>query len=393
MDSSLQTVFEKIKINDKNIWAEIMKYISPYVLLYKWFGTIPTEKELLDLLKLSHDYFLEFVELLLSNNVVININNYYFCKQCNKLLLRAGQLKYSLFISRFHRKALYIYLAYGGHIPATCTSKSDFNDVMRGAAGGGHMDIVQEMLRLGADDFGWAMRYAAGGGHMDIVQEMIRVGKARTFDWAMQDAAGGGHMDIVQEMIRRGAKTFNKAMIEAARGGHLDIVQEMIRRGAIRHPTFGITNVTYAMAEAASGGHMDIVQEMIRHGGSRITDFTEAMANAAEGGHMDIVQEMIRLGAAAGYNDFNATMISAARGGHMNIVQEMLKHGANNFTKVMDVAAQEGHMDIVQEMIQKVKQSYDRKHRGTILKKMERMDGNVRYPLRNRLRETRNNLN
>ena len=49
-------------------------------------------------------------------------------------------------------------------------SKGDYNWAMVEAVEGGHKDIVQMMLDLGADDYKWAMRSAAGGGHDEIVQ-------------------------------------------------------------------------------------------------------------------------------------------------------------------------------------------------------------------------------
>lgn len=45
---------------------------------------------------------------------------------------------------------------------------------MASAARGGHRDIVDLMLQLGATDYNWAMASAASGGHRDIVELIQR---------------------------------------------------------------------------------------------------------------------------------------------------------------------------------------------------------------------------
>ena len=95
-------------------------------------------------------------------------------------------------------------------------NRIDYNWAMRGAAWGGHMDIVKLMLDLGADLYNYAMVDAAWGGHMDIVQLMIDSG-GNNYNDTMAYAAKGGHMDIVQLMLDLGARDYNWAMVEADR--------------------------------------------------------------------------------------------------------------------------------------------------------------------------------
>jgi len=77
------------------------------------------------------------------------------------------------------------------------------------AARHGHLDLVIEMIRRGANDWNWIAYSAARGGHKDIVTEMIRRG-ANDWDGIACSAAGGGHMDIVAAMVEsRGATNWN----------------------------------------------------------------------------------------------------------------------------------------------------------------------------------------
>lgn len=107
----------------------------------------------------------------------------------------------------------------------------DYNREMAESAFSGRLDIVEQMIQLGASDFDEAMGEAAKGGHRDIVERMIQLG-ARHFDRAMAEATSRGHHDIVEWMIQLGANNFDRALREAAIGGHRDIVEWMIQLGA-----------------------------------------------------------------------------------------------------------------------------------------------------------------
>ena len=155
--------------------------------------------------------------------------------------------------------------------------------VMGMAARGGHQDIIDSMLSLGADNYDHVMGMAARGGHQDIVNQMISRG-ANKYNWAMTNAARGGHRDIVNRMLELGADDYNCSMVEAARGGHQDIVNQMILRGAYKRE--------WAMAEAARGGHQDIVNQMLLLG---VNTYNWAMNSAIRGGHLEIVDQMLAL--------------------------------------------------------------------------------------------------
>jgi hypothetical protein len=240
---------DEINMPDMNTCDEVIKYMSLSD-LYRYFGIIPTNDEILKIQNTNRDDFLEILELLLSDGIDIDIDVTDF-NNPSDIFLGAVEHDYINIVQE-----LLEHIRYGVIGKALII-----------AARNGYMDIAQiiaqAMIRSGhiTNEFENAMRYAAFSGHMDIVQEMIRLG-ANNFDLALDYAVRGGHMNIVQEIIRRGGKgidvnDFNKAMILAAHRGHIDIVQEMIRLGA--------TNFDMAMEFAASGGHMDIVQELLRH--------------------------------------------------------------------------------------------------------------------------------
>ena len=91
--------------------------------------------------------------------------------------------------------------------------QSNINKVFEGAAAGGHTDIMNDMIQLGANDFENALVAAAGGGHLDIVNDML----SRT------------------ETSNIYSFSFNNAMIEAARGGYLPVIQRLRLRRFVQY--------------------------------------------------------------------------------------------------------------------------------------------------------------
>ncbi len=64
-----------------------------------------------------------------------------------------------------------------------------------------------------------------------MIDKMIRRGAC---DWndGLRGACLGGHMDIMEDMAERGADDWNGGLVRACVGENIDVVDEMIRRGA-----------------------------------------------------------------------------------------------------------------------------------------------------------------
>ena len=77
----------------------------------------------------------------------------------------------------------------------------DFNEVMRNAAGEGHIELVKLCKEFGATDFNYAIENAAKNGHIDIVKLCKEYG-ATDFDDAMANAAGNDHIVAVLRGFR-----------------------------------------------------------------------------------------------------------------------------------------------------------------------------------------------
>ncbi len=81
----------------------------------------------------------------------------------------------------------------------------------------GNIEEVNRLVKLGAD-LNYGLYGACIGGHLDIVNLMVKLG-ANHFNWGLHYACCGGHLDLVNLMIKSGANNFNGVYIMHANVG------------------------------------------------------------------------------------------------------------------------------------------------------------------------------
>lgn len=174
--------------------------------------------------------------------------------------------------------------AQAGHIDMIekmMDSYSDYNGAMLWATSAGHKEIVELMMKNGANNYGWAMIAAARGGYLDIVELMMKYG-ATEFNYSAAQAARKGHKEIVELMLKHGANNYNKIVLKATTGDHLDIVKMMLDKE--------VDNYGPILVEASRKGHFDIIEFMFNHYKFQNYDIRNAMSEADQYGHDDLVK-------------------------------------------------------------------------------------------------------
>lgn len=104
-------------------------------------------------------------------------------------------------------------------------------------------------------------RKAAANGDLQTVQTTLRQGPPPDWQHALHAAAFGGHLGVVQELLRSRASIDSQggiALHRAAETGHLSIVQELIKSRA----TTDLQDKSGRTAAdvAKDAGHTDVVQ-------------------------------------------------------------------------------------------------------------------------------------
>lgn len=194
------------------------------------------------------------------------------------------------------------------------------------AAGGGHLAAVEVLLDAGADP---NLRGSAG---IDYDSRM----KPSPLDVAVS----AGHAEIVQELIRHGADVKSicgrgwSPLHLACELGHLAVAKVLLDAGAdVR--LGGPTGIDSPLDLAASGGHADLVRELIRHGVSARTasvDGWTALHHASENDMPEAVEALVEGCAAveAREVDSDRTPLHVAAGkGSRRAVLALLRSGAD----------------------------------------------------------------
>jgi ankyrin repeat protein len=204
------------------------------------------------------------------------------------------------------------------------------------------------------DDF----YYACNGGHLEIVNLMIKKGE-NNWNWGLRGACIGGHLEIVKLMIEKGANYWKHGLTDACKGGHFDsdnarstrfaydnarsrleIVNLMIEKGANDWGS-GLYNACYS-------GNLEIVKLMIKNGAD---NWNDGLYGACEGGHFCYNNHC----ACFTYDNAHSTRFAYdnARSTRLEIIKLMIEKGANNWNDGLCSACRNENLEIVKLMIEK----------------------------------------
>uniref|UniRef100_A0A3B4UT03 Kinase D-interacting substrate 220b n=1 Tax=Seriola dumerili TaxID=41447 RepID=A0A3B4UT03_SERDU len=233
-----------------------------------------------------------------------------------------------------------------------------------------HLDRFKEVD--GRSDNGQTpLMLAAEQGSLEIVQELIRRGADVNLDdvdcWsALISAAKEGHVEVVKELLENSAYIEHRdmggwtALMWAAYKGRVEVTELLLEHGANPNTT-GQYSV-YPIIWAAGRGHADIVKLLLQNGAKvNCSDKygTTPLIWASRKGHFDCVMHLLENGADVDQEGANSmtALIVAVKGGYTEVVKELLKRNPNvNMTDkdgntALMIAAKEGYTEIVQDLL------------------------------------------
>jgi len=213
----------------------------------------------------------------------------------------------------------------GSRTLATLSSGRTVNERLIEAAGGGHPDAIEALLREGAkvdardDSLRTPLILAASTGSVKAVKILLRAGadvNARNVNGstALMGAAYTGNARVVRTLLDAKAEVnatncIGRAALHfAARRGDVEIMQLLLAAGAdtSEQPEGGSP-----LDQAIVGGHTDAIRCLLRHGGLpqiRNREHTAPLELAVYRGNTDAVEILLDAGA-----DTNAQYASDGR--------------------------------------------------------------------------------
>ena len=93
----------------------------------------------------------------------------------------------------------------------------------------GHIYNVCHYIKQNSVNMELSLKYACVGGQKDIVNMMIKKG-ANYWNQGLYGACKGGDKELVNIIIERGADDWNEGLYGACRGGHKEIANLMIEK-------------------------------------------------------------------------------------------------------------------------------------------------------------------
>ncbi|XP_061560470.1 kinase D-interacting substrate of 220 kDa B isoform X1 [Phycodurus eques] len=234
-----------------------------------------------------------------------------------------------------------------------------------------HLDRFKEVD--GRSDNGQTpLMLAAEQGSLDIVQELIRRGANVNLDdvdcWsALISAAKEGHVEVVKELLENSAYIEHRdvggwtALMWASYKGRVEVTKVLLEHGANPNTT-GQQYSVYPIIWASGRGHADVVKLLLDSGAKvNCSDKygTTSLIWASRKGHFECVMHLLENGADVDQDGANSmtALIVAVKGGFTDVVKELLKRNPNvNMTDkdgntALMIAAKEGYTEIVQDLL------------------------------------------
>lgn len=206
-------------------------------------------------------------------------------------------------------------------------TKKEIDFCMCGACHGGHNNVIDQMISLGASDWSSAFSSACRGKQYNIAKMLME--HIIDFRRIFARACGTGNLDFIKIVISCDANVISECssgITMACRNGHIETVKYLIELGGNPKPT--------AFRVACLCKQYDVVMILIEYMTKNKIEYCDiGLVSSCMSGDMTLINLMIEKGATS----FNKGLTEGCRRGYDKVIRCMIEHGATqcshcNFT-------------------------------------------------------------
>jgi hypothetical protein len=153
------------------------------------------------------------------------------------------------------------------------------------------------VISKGATDFNNGLKTAASGGHLNLINLFLEKG-ATNMNYGLHGAAKFGDPKLIEFFISKGANDWIGALIGAARGGHLELVKHFIKLCEESNIPINWNAVLY---NTIYGNNLELIPYIISRGAN---DLNYAMALVIMSHNIRDKMKIINYLIKAGFNNW-----------------------------------------------------------------------------------------
>lgn len=147
----------------------------------------------------------------------------------------------------------------------TCAHNTSMGYINNSSKLDEYTQIIKLMIEKGANNFTDIMNNACRSGNIQLVEYMLMqylVTDINCINSGMAQACYGGHAEIVDLMVKHGANDWDEGLYYACQGGQIVIIDDMVTRGA--------TDFNRGLQGACEWELINVTKIMMKHGATNL---------------------------------------------------------------------------------------------------------------------------
>lgn len=217
-------------------------------------------------------------------------------------------------------------------------------NVQAAAACSGWVELVEMLCKIRKASYREILIGAAKGGKIDIVKEILRLGLIKNLNQAAAAACYSGQSSIVYLLVDHGAKRFRYFLPEAASSGNVELMEYILNKISGNDDNKKRA-CSIAMSRAASRGHLKALRAAFKWGGGKRAQnqLDTVLFEASKSGNLDIINQLLKWGA----KNFQCVLSGSVSSGHIEVAKLAIDNGALVTFSIIENAVKFGHIDLV----------------------------------------------